>query len=53
MEITTTFATCAVQLRRLAMPSAAAFGGTRGWLDAPRNAKHNVPGVPVWSPPHC
>ncbi|HSX66054.1 hypothetical protein [Nocardioides sp.] len=52
MEITTPITTCAVKPRRLAMPSAAAFGGARVWLVATRNAKH-VPGVPVWSPPHC
>jgi hypothetical protein len=51
MEITTTYAACIAQPRRLAMPSAA-FGGARVWLVATRNAKH-VPGVPVWSPPHC
>jgi hypothetical protein len=53
MEITIPITTCAVQPRLIAMPSAAAFGGARVWLDATRNAKHYVPGVPVWSPPHC
>lgn len=52
MEITFPITTCAVQ-PRLVMSSAAAFGGKRYWLAATRNAKHIVPGVPVWSPPHC
>ncbi|MDO7867429.1 hypothetical protein [Nocardioides jiangxiensis] len=48
----------AVAQPRLAMPSAAAFGGTRVWSADKRNQKHvavvgNVPGLPVWSPPHC
>lgn len=55
---TTSFATCAAPSRRLAMPSAAAFGRVAVWSALKPNQKHvavagNVPGVPVWSPPHC
>jgi hypothetical protein len=62
MEITTItpapYAAAAVAQPRLAMPSAAVFGGVRVWSANKRNQKHvavagNVPGVQVWSPPHC
>jgi hypothetical protein len=49
MEITTY--TPAITQPRLAMPSVAFVGRVR---DAAWAVKHNnVPGVPVWSPPHC
>lgn len=49
MEITTTITPALCQDPRLAMPSTgAAFGRARVW----HVAKRNVPGVPVWSPPH-
>ncbi|TCJ31235.1 hypothetical protein [Nocardioides jejuensis] len=66
MEITTTITTAPYAVAaadaqpRLAMPSAAAFGGARVWSAVKRNHNHkhvavagNVPGVQVWSPPHC
>lgn len=64
MEITTTITTASYAVAaaaaqpRLAMPSAAVFGGARVWSAVKRNHKHvavagNVPGVQVWSPPHC